>query len=111
MITLGTSSRRIIAAALLLGLGACVAGSEASHQAAAGGALSQVVLGFWHGLIGPIMVIGEVINTLAPNALPWTVHFYESQHTGVLYDLGFLFGLVSGPSLLIGGVSRRSLRA
>ena len=92
---------------LLVGLGACAAGSDASHQAAHGGAISQVVLGFWHGLIAPITLIGEIIQKVAPKTLPWSFRFYESSDLGVLYDVGFFLGLVTGPSALWSGASRR----
>jgi len=53
-----------VALVLLLGLGlaACVAGSAESARAASGGAISQLALGFWHGLIAPVMLIVEVVN-------------------------------------------------
>ena len=92
---------------LVLLLAACVAGSAESHHAAAGGALSQFLLGLWHGIIGPFMLIIEVINAIRPHTLPWTVHFYETSGTGIAYDIGFYFGLVSGPGAIIGGWSRR----
>jgi hypothetical protein len=101
-------SRKIALCALLaLALAACAAGSTASHEAAEAGALAQVVLGFWHGLIGPFTLIGEVIEEVAPNALPWSFRFYETQNTGVLYDVGFLLGLLGGPSILWSGASLR----
>jgi hypothetical protein len=100
--------RKLAIAAALLSLTACVAGTDASHQAAQGGSVSVFVLGLWHGLIGPITLIGEIINTLSPHTLPWTVHFYETQGSGVLYDVGFFVGLVAGPSILFSGVSRRA---
>ena len=89
---------------ILLGLAACVAGSAESQHAASGGLLSQLLLGFWHGLIAPSMLIGEVINRLAPHLLPWSVRFYETKANGAAYDVGFYVGLVGSP-LLIG--SRR----
>ena len=85
----------LIAAALALA--ACTAGSAESHHAATNGDLSQFVLGVWHGLIAPVSLIVEVINRLAPHALPWTMHLYESQDTGVVYDVGFYFGLLGFP--------------
>ena len=94
-------------ALLLLTVGACAAGSAASHQAAQGGAPSEIVLGFWHGLIGPITLLGEIINKVAPHVLPWTVHFYETQNTDALYDVGFFVGLLAGPSVLWTGAARR----
>ena len=92
---------------LVLALAACVAGSEESHHAAASGALSQLLLGFWHGIIGPFMLIVEVVNAVRPHTLPWTVHFYEAAGTGIAYEIGFYFGLVSGPGAIIGRWARR----
>jgi hypothetical protein len=92
---------------LFLALGACVAGSAESAHAASGGALSQFFLGVWHGLIGPVMLVVEVINRLAPNALPWTVRFYETKGAGAAYDVGFYLGLAGSPLALLSGWSRR----
>lgn len=94
-------------ALLLLALAACAAGSQASAQAAQGGAVSELLLGFWHGIIAPITLIGEIIDTVSPGALPWSFRFYEMHHNGVLYDVGFYVGLVAGPSMLWTGTSRR----
>ncbi len=84
--------------AIALTLGACVAGSADSQHAAAGGWLSQLLLGFWHGLIAPVTLIVEVINRFAPHPLPWRAHLYESRNTGVIYDVGFYVGLAGGPT-------------
>jgi hypothetical protein len=92
---------------LVLALSACAAGSGESEHAAAGGALSQLLLGFWHGLIAPVMLIIEVIDHFAPHLLPWTVRFYESRGTGFAYDIGFYFGLAGSPVLAGAGWSRR----
>jgi hypothetical protein len=92
---------------LLLALGACVAGSAEAAHAAGGGPLSEGLLGFWHGLIAPVMLIGEVIDKFAPHLLPWHVHVYETKASGALYDVGFYLGLVGGPGVLLGGWSRR----
>jgi hypothetical protein len=86
-------------AGLTLTLAACAAGSAESQHAASGGVLSQLLLGFWHGLIAPVMLIIEVIDKFAPHLLPWDVKFYESRGTGVVYDVGFYFGLVGSPLL------------
>ncbi len=86
------------AAIVALGLSACVAGSAEAQHAAAGGDIAQFLLGFWHGLIAPLTLIVEVINRLAPHALPWSVRMYESGNTGVAYDIGFYFGLLGVPS-------------
>jgi hypothetical protein len=94
-------------AALVLGLGACVAGSAESAHAASGGDLSQFFLGVWHGLIGPVMLIIEVVNRFAPHALPWHVRFYEPKDVGVAYDVGFYLGLAGSPVALLSGARRR----
>ncbi|HUO11683.1 MAG TPA: hypothetical protein VMU37_02910 [Caulobacteraceae bacterium] len=92
-----------VALVLLLGLGlaACVAGSAESARAASGGAISQLALGFWHGLIAPVMLIVEVVNKFWPHLLPWSVKFYEARGTGVIYDVGFYFGLMGSPVLVL----------
>jgi hypothetical protein len=84
---------------LALALAACVAGSGESGNAASGGMLSQFLLVFWHGLIGPVMLIVELVNRFAPHVLPWTVRFYETRATGPIYDVGFYLGLVGSPVL------------
>jgi hypothetical protein len=94
--------------ALGLVLAACAAGSGESEHAASGGVLSQLLLGFWHGLIAPVMLIIEVVDKFAPHLLPWNVKFYEARGTGMVYDIGFYFGLVGSPLLAHTGWSRRS---
>ena len=49
----------------VLGLTACVASSAASGQAAQGGSISEIMLGFWHGIIAPVILIGEIIEAVA----------------------------------------------
>lgn len=94
-------------AAALLVVCACAAGSTESAHAAAGGDVSQFFLGVWHGLIAPVMLIIEVVDKLAPKVLPWSVRFYESRGTGVVYDVGFYLGLAGSPVVLFSGWSRR----
>ena len=89
------------AVVLILALGACAAGSTESARAASGGDLSQFLLGVWHGLIAPVMLIIEVINRLAPHALPWTVRMYEAKGTGLVYDVGFYLGLAGSPVIFV----------
>jgi hypothetical protein len=95
------------AVGLALALAACAAGSGESEHAASGGILAQLLLGFWHGLIAPVMLIVEVIDKFAPHLLPWTVRIYEARGTGVVYDVGFYFGLVGSPLIAHTGWSRR----
>ena len=79
-------------------LGACAAGSAEAHQMAQSGGLSELLLGFWHGLIAPVMLVIEAINHFASHPTPWPgVRFFE-RDSGVLYDIGFYVGLVCGPS-------------
>jgi|SRR5579872_2242977 len=92
---------------LVLALAACAAGSAESAHAASSGGLSQFFLGVWHGLIGPVMLIIEVVNRVAPHALPWSVRFYELKATGIAYDIGFYLGLAGSPVALLSGWSRR----
>lgn len=92
-----------LVAVALLTLSACVAGSGESQHAASGGLLSQLLLGFWHGVIAPVTLIVEVVNRLAPHVLPWQLHMYESRDTAVWYDVGFYVGLVGSPIVVVGG--------
>jgi hypothetical protein len=92
---------------LALSLAACAAGSAESAHAASGGALPQALLGFWHGLIAPVMLIVEVIDHFAPHALPWTVRFYEARGTGWAYDVGFYLGLAGSPVVFVSRWPRR----
>ena len=88
----------ILFSALAVGLTACAAGTADASQAAAGGPLSQLVLGFWHGLIAPVTLLVEAIHRYAPGImnLPW--HMYGGD--SVPYDIGFYLGLAGGPSFL-----------
>jgi len=99
---MGNAVRIAGAVGLCLALGACVAGGVESQHAASGGDISQLVLGFWHGLISPVTLIVEIINRFIPHALPWQPHVYEKTGTGVAYDVGFYFGLAGGPTVLWG---------
>jgi hypothetical protein len=102
-----TAAKIACSIALLLALGACAAGSAASQHAAGGGALYQFVLGFWHGVIAPVTLIVEIVNRLAPHALPWRFHLYEVKAAGMAYDIGFYLGLVGSPSFAWNRWSRR----
>ena len=82
---------------LLVSLCACVAGSAEAAHSASTGPLSQFLLGFWHGLIGPFTLIVEAVNRFAPRLLPWRAHLYEATAAGVPYDVGFYVGLAGSP--------------
>ena len=86
--------------ALALALAACAAGSPDAAKAASGGPLSQLVLGFWHGIIAPITLLIEVIRRYVPGVIPWPWRLYQASGASVPYDIGFYFGLAGGPSFL-----------
>jgi hypothetical protein len=89
-------------------LSACVAGSSEAHHMAQSGALSQFLLGLWHGVIAPVTLIIEIINHFAPHALPWTAHFIEKD-SGVFYDIGIYLGVGGGPTVVFANSRRRAV--
>lgn len=97
------------AAALILTLGACAAGSTDAHVAAAGGPIPQFFLGLWHGVIAPITLIIEIVNWLLPHVLPWKPRMFESG-ASVAYDIGFFLTVTGGPHFYIYGYRRRRVR-
>jgi hypothetical protein len=90
----------VVFVGLALTLSACAAGSSDAAHAAAGGPISQVLLGFWHGIIAPLALLIEVLHRYLPSAVPWNWRLYEGANAGVPYDIGFYFGLAGGPSFL-----------
>ena len=94
------AAKAVALTTILLALGACVAGSADSAHAASGGTLSQFFLGFWHGLIGPLTLIIEILGRFFPHFLPWKAHLYEAKAQGVAYDLGFYLGLAGSPVII-----------
>ena len=90
----------VLAVGLALSLTACAAGTPDATHTAAGGPLSELVLGFWHGLIAPITLLVEVIHRYIPGVIPLSWRLYQGSGVGVPYDIGFYFGLAGGPSFL-----------
>ena len=86
--------------ALAVTLSACAAGSPDAAAAAGGGPISQLILGFWHGIIAPITLIIELIHRFLPGVLNLNWHMYETAGASVPYDVGFFFGLGGGPTVL-----------
>jgi len=95
-----TTSRLLVPLAACLFAAACAAGSSDSAHAASSGFIAQFVLGLWHGVISPITLIVEIINSLLPHIIPWHAHLYETKAAGAPYDLGFYLGLGGGPVVL-----------
>ncbi len=92
-------ARIAVFALLATTLAACAAGSPDAHQAAGGGPISELILGFWHGLIAPITLIVEIIHRYVPGVLPFSWRMYQID-AGVPYDIGFYLGLAGGPSFI-----------
>ena len=84
---------------LMAGLAACAAGTPEAAHTAAGGPLSQLLLGFWHGIIAPLTLLVEVIQKLAPSLLHLSWRMYGGGQS-IAYDVGFYFGLAGGPTAL-----------
>jgi hypothetical protein len=95
-----TIAKIALLAIAAVSLAACAAGSPDAAHAAGGGPLSQLVLGFWHGLIAPFTLLIEVIRRYLPGVIPWPWHLYQGVGVGVPYDIGFYFGLAGGPTVV-----------
>ncbi len=93
------SARIALFTVVAVSLAACAAGSPDAHQAAGGGPISELILGFWHGLIAPITLIVEIIHRYVPGVAPFSWRMYQGE-VGVPYDIGFYLGLAGGPSFL-----------
>ena len=89
----------VLITALAVTLTACAAGSPDAAAAAAGGPISQLILGFWHGIIAPITLIIELIHRFLPGVLNLNWHMYQAPGSAP-YDVGFFFGLGGGPTVL-----------
>ena len=85
----------------LLALSGCIAGTPSAEHAAHQGFIMQFILGFWHGVIAPFTLIGELINKFFPTLLPWKIRLYEGSETGVAYDVGFYLGTSPGSPIAI----------
>ncbi len=49
------------------------------------GQVAGILLGLWHGIIAPIMLIGSFFNP--------DMQIYEVHNDGIEYNLGYLFGV------------------
>jgi hypothetical protein len=85
---------------IALAVAACAAGSPQAQQATAGGPIALLALGFWHGIIAPITLIVEIVNTFAPGVIPVHWHMYQASADTMPYDVGFYFGLAGGPTFI-----------
>lgn len=89
----------IVLLGFALTLAACAAGTPDAAKAASGGLVSELVVGFWHGIIAPITLLIEVIRALLPGVVPVDWRMLETAHPSVAYDVGFYFGITSGPTV------------
>lgn len=55
------------------------------NQAAEDGRVAGLVLGLWHGLIAPILLVGSFFNP--------ALQIYEVHNNGTEYNLGYLVGV------------------
>ena len=94
-------SRALGVVALTLLVAACAAGGVESHQAEQGGAVSQFLLGLWHGIIAPVTLLVEIGHKLFPTIIPWAIRLYEIRDPSVIYDVGFYLGLASAPTAAV----------
>jgi hypothetical protein len=85
---------------LLLVLAACAAGGPESAKAVHGGAISELLLGLWHGIIAPVTLLVEILHKLLPDVIKWDIRLYETRGATWLYDLGFYLGLGGGPVVI-----------
>ena len=67
-------------------------------KAAENGRVAGLVLGLWHGIIAPVMMVGSFFNP--------TMQIYEVHNNGIEYNLGYLLG-VAFVFLLLGVLGGR----
>lgn len=49
------------------------------------GRVAGILLGLWHGIIAPILLVGSLFNP--------ALQIYEVHNNGTEYNLGYLFGV------------------
>lgn len=89
-----TMALGLVAAMLLLS--ACAPGTENFTDDRAG-----FFWGIWHGWIAPFALIWHIFND--------SVRIYETNNTGIWYDVGFYVAIISGFGSL--GLSRGRKRS
>jgi len=82
-----------LALGALLVVASCLPGTQGAVSTGGDNMISAVLIGFWHGLLAPLTLIGEFIDRFFPRSLPWSVRMYETALAGPFYDLGFYLGL------------------
>ena len=55
------------------------------NQPGEDGRVAGILLGLWHGIIAPIMLVGSLFNP--------ALQMYEVHNNGAEYNLGYLFGV------------------
>lgn len=71
------------------------------NQADEDGRVAGILLGLWHGLIAPVLLVGSIFNP--------ALQIYEVHNNGTEYNLGYLFGVALVFLILgvLGGRRRR----
>ena len=59
--------------------------NPALNQPDEDGRVAGVILGLWHGIIAPVMLVGSLFNP--------AVQIYEVHNNGAEYNLAYLFGV------------------
>ena len=90
-----TVRRVLLAAVVVLLLGACAAGTNAAVSNNGAG----FWLGLWQGMIIPVTFVISLFND--------NVSIYEVHNNGNWYDFGFVLGLTFPYGAVGGGAARR----
>ena len=85
----------VLAVMVIVFAAACAPGTEAYSSTEAG-----FFSGIWHGWIAPVSIIVHFFNN--------EVRVYETNNTGIWYDVGFYMAIISGFGSL--GLRRRHTR-
>lgn len=92
-----TTVRLMALATMMVLLTACAAGTDSFSDQRAG-----FLFGVWHGWIAPVAIIWHFL-------FDDSVRIYETNNTGIWYDVGFYMAIISGFGSL--SLSRRTRRA
>jgi len=89
----------VIVLALLLMVAGCSPGPNPStYTRGSGGYMAGFTSGLWHGFIAPVIVI---VSFFAND-----LQIYEVHNNGVLYNLGFVIGILFIFSAVFRGITK-----